>query len=83
MGTGKKIIILALTVYVAYIIKSLSENPEVPKLDRDAWWGVGDPKKVDESIFPFEVNIPQQVIFKFVLVSTVKFFLSFSTCLFF
>ncbi|XP_046739169.1 juvenile hormone epoxide hydrolase 1-like [Diprion similis] len=37
-------------------------EPEVPTLPRDQYWGPGKPTKIDESIRPFKIDIPKNVI---------------------
>ncbi|GJQ78677.1 Jheh2 [Trypoxylus dichotomus] len=42
-------------------INRLLEVPPLPVLE-DVWWGPGEPRKVDTSIRPFKIDIPQKVI---------------------
>lgn len=51
-------ILIGASFYVR--IKSIFDPPEKPQVD-DIWWGPGDPSKVDTSIRPFKINIPDSV----------------------
>jgi hypothetical protein len=46
-----------------YAHQKLYTVPDLPQLDRDAWWGPGQkPKTVDESIRPFTIDVSAQVM---------------------
>lgn len=54
------VILTAITLYSK--IKPLVNYPEKPQVE-DIWWGPGDASKVDTSIKPFKINIPDNVSF--------------------
>lgn len=65
MGAIKKLIFLTGiigTVYLAYVFNQSSDPPPLPVLKDDFWWGPGEAKKVDESIRPFKIQVPNEVI---------------------
>lgn len=53
-------VLIAFTLYSK--IKPMMNYPERPDIE-DIWWGSGDPSKVDTSIKPFKINIPDDVSF--------------------
>ncbi|XP_069705265.1 juvenile hormone epoxide hydrolase 1-like [Periplaneta americana] len=48
-------------VGIAYLWSVLNEVPPQPQLD-NKWWGVGQPRKMDESIRSFKINVPDEVL---------------------
>lgn len=64
MGVIKKFLFLsgiAVTVYLAYVFNKGSDPPPLPVLKADFWWGPGEARKVDESIRPFKIQVPNEV----------------------
>ncbi|KAI4471858.1 epoxide hydrolase 1-related [Holotrichia oblita] len=64
MGLFARIFLVVSAISIILIglkINRLLEVPPLPVLE-NTWWGPGDPKKVDTSIRPFKINIPQKVI---------------------
>ena len=63
MGLLGKLVLLSVTltaVGIGYVVYNLKQVPEVPKL-KSTWWGPGQPRKVDESIRSFKINVPEEV----------------------
>ncbi|KAK9732161.1 Epoxide hydrolase N terminus [Popillia japonica] len=64
MGSCLKIFLVIsviLSILIGLKINSLLEVPPMPVLE-ETWWGPGQPKKVDTSIRPFKIDIPDKVI---------------------
>ncbi|KAK9732159.1 alpha/beta hydrolase fold [Popillia japonica] len=64
MGSCLKIFLAIsaiLTILIGLKINSLLEVPPMPVLE-ETWWGQGQAKKVDTSIRPFKIDIPDKVI---------------------
>ncbi|KAI4471855.1 epoxide hydrolase 1-related [Holotrichia oblita] len=64
MGSCSKIFLVIGGISVILIglkINSLLEVPPMPVLE-ETWWGPGQAKKVDTSIRPFKIDIPEKVI---------------------
>ncbi|KAI4471873.1 epoxide hydrolase 1-related [Holotrichia oblita] len=62
MGLFARIFLVVSAISIILIglkINRLLEVPPLPVLE-NTWWGPGDPKKVDTSIRPFKINIPQK-----------------------
>ncbi|KAJ8877465.1 hypothetical protein PR048_021920 [Dryococelus australis] len=59
MGLLVKLVVLVVAILVGYLYMSLTAVPPVPKLE-SKWWGRGQPQRVDQSIRPFKINIPQK-----------------------
>ncbi|KAJ8877463.1 hypothetical protein PR048_021918 [Dryococelus australis] len=61
MGLLVKLVVLLVAILVGYLYMSLTAVPPVPKLE-SKWWGRGQPQRVDQSIRPFKINIPQKAL---------------------
>ncbi|CAB3383154.1 Hypothetical predicted protein [Cloeon dipterum] len=59
----KKIIVAVLLAVVAHFAYKLFifEQP-VPEVDKNAYWGAGDPKPDDPAIKPFKINVPDSAL---------------------
>lgn len=55
--------VVLLAVGLAVLYQKVFAPGPLPNL-RDEWWGPGQPKKVDEAVKPFKINIPDSVSFK-------------------
>lgn len=65
MGACGKLLflfVLGTAIFIGIKLSALFEVPPIPNLDVD-WWGPGQkPSKVDTSIKPFKINVPEKVI---------------------
>ncbi|XP_063219742.1 juvenile hormone epoxide hydrolase 1-like isoform X2 [Bacillus rossius redtenbacheri] len=61
MGLLAKLVVLLAAILVGYLYKTLNTVPSMPKLE-SKWWGRGQPQRVDQSIRPFKINIPQKTL---------------------
>lgn len=63
MGLLGKLLLVSVTlsaVVIGYIFYTLNQVPQLPKLE-NTWWGAGQPRKLDESIRNFKINISDDV----------------------
>jgi hypothetical protein len=63
MGLLGKLLLASVTfiaVGIGYVFYTLNQVPELPEL-KSTWWGAGQPRKLDESIRSFKVNISDDV----------------------
>lgn len=64
MGFIRKIVFLIVTISIVLlgikINNLLFQEPPLPVLG-NVWWGPGAESKVDTSIRPFKINVPQKV----------------------
>jgi hypothetical protein len=63
MGLLGKLLLAIVTltaVGIGYIFYTLNQVPPLPEL-KNTWWGAGQPRKLDESIRSFKVNISDDV----------------------
>lgn len=60
MGVIKLVVITMVVLGLAYTIQKVMQEPPLPHLEPNPWWGPGEPKPEDTSIKPFKINIPQQ-----------------------
>ena len=63
MGLLGKLLLAIVTltaVGIGYIFYTLNQVPPLPEL-KSTWWGAGQPRKLDESIRSFKVNISDDV----------------------
>jgi hypothetical protein len=63
MGLLGKLLFTIVTlaaVGIGYIYYTLNQVPPLPEL-KSTWWGAGQPRKLDESIRNFRVNISDDV----------------------
>lgn len=56
------IIIAALGVGTALLLQKLFKQAELPDLPQDQWWGPGEPRKLNEGIKEFKINVPDTVL---------------------
>jgi len=64
MGLLGKLLFATLTltaVGIGYIFYTVNQVPPVPEL-KSTWWGAGQPRKLDESIRSFKVNISDDIL---------------------
>ncbi|XP_048506947.1 juvenile hormone epoxide hydrolase 1-like isoform X3 [Athalia rosae] len=45
-----------------YFCCNCGQEVKAPVVPNDQWWGPGQPRKVDESIRPFKIDVPKEVI---------------------
>jgi len=50
----------AVVAVVAYAMMQLNAIPELPELQPNPWWGAGQPRKMDEKIREFVIDIPKE-----------------------
>jgi hypothetical protein len=63
MGLLGKLLLVGVTlgaVGIGYIFYTLNQVPQLPELE-NKWWGAGQPRKLDESIRNFKINISDDV----------------------
>jgi hypothetical protein len=63
MGLLGKLLLVSVTVVaigIGYIFYTLNQVPQIPELE-NTWWGAGQPRKLDESIREFKINISDDV----------------------
>ncbi|XP_045618411.2 juvenile hormone epoxide hydrolase 1 [Procambarus clarkii] len=60
MGWLKKVLVGLLVLWVAHKIGQKLQEPPLPKLDPNPWWGPGQPQQEDVSIRRFTINVPEQ-----------------------
>jgi hypothetical protein len=63
MGLLGKLLLVIVTVTavgIGYLFYTFSQVPQLPEL-KTTWWGAGQPRKLDESIRSFKINISDDV----------------------
>ncbi|GJQ78777.1 Jheh2 [Trypoxylus dichotomus] len=55
------LIIVGVAIFLGIKLNSLFQVPPLPHLE-NTWWAVGQPSKVDTSIKPFKINVPEKVL---------------------
>lgn len=59
-----KLLLISVTlaaVGIGYLSYTLNQVPQLPEL-KNTWWGAGQPRKLDESIRSFKVNISDDIL---------------------
>jgi hypothetical protein len=63
MGFLGQLVVVTVTVAavgIGFLFFTLNEVPPLPELG-NTWWGAGEPRKLDESIRSFKINISDDV----------------------
>ncbi|PNF15772.1 Juvenile hormone epoxide hydrolase 1 [Cryptotermes secundus] len=64
MGLLGKLLLVSVTLtalVIGYIFYTLNQVPQLPELE-NTWWGAGQPRKLDESIRNFKINISDDIL---------------------
>jgi hypothetical protein len=63
MGLLGKLLLVTVTVAavgIGFLVYTLNQVPPLPDL-QSTWWGAGEPRKLDDSIRSFKINISDDV----------------------
>ncbi|KAF7283886.1 hypothetical protein GWI33_022718 [Rhynchophorus ferrugineus] len=55
-------VLFLLSALVVYKVIEFIQPPEIPKVDEDAWWGIGERREDDVRIKPFKIHASEEVI---------------------
>ncbi len=59
MAFLRKLLLIGGALFAVFLAQ-LFKTPPIPQI-KDQWWGEGNPKLQDETIKPFQIDIPDEV----------------------
>lgn len=59
MGMVSRLVLGLVAALVGYLVWQFMQDPPMPYLDPNPWWGPGQPRPEDTSIRPFKIDVPK------------------------
>lgn len=61
MGCVRVLVVGVVIGWAAVMLNRMLEEPPLPTLDPNPWWGPGEPKEDNTAITQFKIDIPEKV----------------------